>query len=393
MQRVAILGSTGIIGRLTLDVISRHKDEFEIFALTANQSVNELAKQCIKWQPKYAVLATKQSAKTLQATLKQASCPTKVLFGEKALCDVVTDDACESVMAAIVGAAGLLPTLAAAKAGKKILLANKEALVMAGQVFMQTVQENGATLIPVDSEHHAIFECLVSNGRDFTDKHALEKIILTASGGPFLRRSSKTFKFITPAEATSHPRWVMGPKISVDSATMMNKALEVIEAYHLFNLNIDQIDVIIHPESIIHSMVVYKDGTVRALLSEPDMRVPIAHALSFPSRITSGAKTLDLLSLRTLSFEKPDILRFPALQLGYEAIKAGPYATVVLNAANEMAVEAFLAGHLPFTSIGEVVRKTLDESRVSSSLDTLDAILACDRQARDLAYQKIMDVL
>jgi 1-deoxy-D-xylulose-5-phosphate reductoisomerase len=383
-QRVAVLGSTGSIGVSTLDVLLRHPGRFEVFGLSAQHRIDELAAQCLRVRPRHAVVPTDEAASRLRAALGPAGAGIHVLVGAQALCELASAPEVDSVMAAIVGAAGLAPCLAAARAGKRLLLANKEALVVGGALFVQAVREGGATMLPIDSEHSAIFQCLPAE-RGRWDSF-IDRIVLTASGGPFRTRDPASFGDITPAQAVAHPNWVMGRKISVDSATMMNKALEVIEARWLFDLEPSRIEVVIHPQSIIHSMVVCRDASVLAQLGTPDMRVPIAYGLSFPERIESGASRLDFSTLSSLSFEPPDRARFPGLQLAYEVL-AGPHgASVVLNAANEVAVESFLAGHIGFPGIHEVNLGTLEalagRDRPPASLDEL---LALDARARDTA--------
>ncbi|MBC3830625.1 1-deoxy-D-xylulose-5-phosphate reductoisomerase [Undibacterium amnicola] len=383
-QSICILGSTGSIGISTLDVIARHPDLYQVFALTAHTQINKLATQCQQFQPQFAVVANEQLARDLRELLAQFSSKTQVLCGAEALCEVASATDCDVVMAAIVGAAGLPASLAAAQAGKRILLANKEALVMSGQLFIDAVAKSGATLLPIDSEHNAIFQCLPYGYQRDLNASGISKIILTASGGPFLHREISTLSQVTAAEAIAHPNWVMGRKISVDSATMMNKGLEVIEAHWLFGAAIDKIEVLIHPQSLIHSMVSYVDGSLLAQLGNPDMRTPIAYGLAYPERISSGVEPLDLSQFSQLNFFKPDFERFPCLRLAYEALRAGASAPTVLNAANEIAVDAFLADRLGFMQIETVVAEAL--SRVPmQSLSDLESILEIDRQARVFA--------
>jgi 1-deoxy-D-xylulose-5-phosphate reductoisomerase len=372
---LAILGATGSIGASTLDVVSRHPDRYRVFALSANGSADALLELCRKHKPRYAVLSGTPESSELR---KKFSDHTELLFGGKALEQIAAHPEVDSVMAAIVGAAGLASTLAAARAGKRVLLANKEPLVMAGPLMMAA----GAQVVPVDSEHNAVFQC-------FSEKKLVKKIMLTASGGPFRTTPLERLHGVTPEQACAHPNWVMGRKISVDSATMMNKALEVIEARWLFDLPAEQIEVLIHPQSIVHSLVEYVDGSVLAQLSNPDMRVPIAHALAWPERVASGAQSLDLALVKTLSFERPDPARFPCLQLAYAALRAGGTIPAVLNAANEVAVEAFLAGRLPFTGIGGVIEATLARTD-SHSADSLAAVLEADALARRTATGLVM---
>jgi 1-deoxy-D-xylulose-5-phosphate reductoisomerase len=385
MQNITILGSTGSIGVSTLDVIARHHDRYQVYALTANTKVEELALQCAKFRPQVAVVGSAQAAQQLQRLLAEEGVPTEVAYGVDALCTVASAAGCDAVMAAIVGAAGLAPTLAAAGAGKKILLANKEALVMSGQLFMDAVAANGAVLMPIDSEHNAIFQCLPLNYRRVPAQCGVAKILLTASGGPFLKRAVETLDAVTPAEAVAHPNWVMGRKISVDSATMMNKGLEVIEAHWLFGASAAQIDVVIHPQSVIHSMVSYVDGSVLAQMGNPDMRTPIAHALAFPERILSGVPPIDLAKIGQLQFERPDFDRFPCLKLAYDALRAGGSAPAILNAANEVAVQAFLDGQIGFRMIDRLIARVMDKLPHDTVRD-IDAVLEHDRSARAVAH-------
>ena len=384
IQRITILGATGSIGVSTLDVIARHPDRYQVFALTAHTQIDKLFEQCLKFQPSYAVIASAELASQLQDRLRDAGLSTLVLYGPQALCEVASADECDTVMAAIVGAAGLPASLAAAVAGKRVLLANKESLVMSGQLFMDAIARSGSALLPIDSEHNAIFQCLPGDYGRKLDRSGISKIILTASGGPFLKRALETLDDVTPEQAVAHPNWVMGRKISVDSATMMNKGLEVIEAHWLFGAPADQIEVLIHPQSVVHSMVSYADGSVMAQLGNPDMRTPIAYGLAYPERIDSGVEALDLTRFAQLHFEKPDFQRFPCLRLAYEALQTGGSAPTVLNAANEIAVEAFLAGKLGFRQIDAVIEQTLNTVSASKA-DSLDAILACDHEARQHA--------
>ena len=385
-MRVCILGSTGSIGTSTLDVLSRHVDRFEVFALTAHNRVDELLAQCLVWQPKFAVLPEPAQAQALQARLREAGSTTAVLAGAQALCEMASHPDVDAVMAAIVGAAGLPPCLAAARAGKRLMLANKEALVVGGALFMSAVQEGGALLLPIDSEHSAIFQCLPEDRSAWARR--IDHIILTASGGPFRTRDVNTLASVTPDQACAHPNWVMGRKISVDSATMMNKALEVIEARWLFDLKPEQIKVVIHPQSIIHSMVVCRDNSVMAQMGTPDMRVPIAYGLSFPERMVSGAGLLDFPALAGLTFEAADLQRYPGLQLAWETLRGPEGSTAVLNAANEVAVMAFLEGRLPFLGIADIVAQTLDALAWEPAAD-LAVLMASDAEARRLANQRI----
>ena len=390
--RLVILGATGSVGKSTLEVVSRHPQRYALFALTAHRSVDALLDQCRRYQPRYAVLSGVNEQNALRDRFREAGCDCELLFGPHALEAVVTDPECDVVMASIVGAAGLAPTLAAATAGKRVLLANKEALVMAGGLFMRAVRHAGATLLPIDSEHNAVFQCLPHDPGARPALGTVRRILLTASGGPFRGLSSDRLATVTPDEACAHPNWVMGRKISVDSATMMNKGLEVIEAHLLFDLPPERIEVVVHPQSIVHSLVEYVDGSMIAQLSNPDMRVPIAHALAFPDRIESGARSLDLGEVGQLSFERPDRRRFPCLDIAYEALRTGGAAPAVLNAANEVAVEAFLCGRLRFTEIASVIQRTLDLHR-GGSADDLGSVLEADAAARRVAMQIIERVM
>ncbi len=381
LQHVCILGSTGSVGTSTLDVLSRHPDRFAVVALTAHSRVDELLAQCLAWRPRYAAMSDPAAAQDLRGRLRQAGCATEVLDGPQALVALAGHADVDIVMAAIVGAAGLPPCMAAAHAGKRLLLANKEALVVGGAQFMAAVKQGGATLLPIDSEHSAIFQCLPEDPATWAQR--IDHIVLTASGGPFRQRDPASLAHVTPDEACAHPTWVMGRKISVDSATMMNKALEVIEARWLFDLTPEQIRVVIHPQSIIHSMVVCRDQSVLAQLGTPDMRVPIAYGLAFPERIASGASALDLLAMKALSFEAPERDRFPGLFLAWDALKAPHGSTAILNAANEVAVAAFLAGQISFGAIHQVNAGTLDTLTPAVALDApIGDLLALDAQAR-----------
>ena len=373
---ITILGSTGTIGVNTLDVIARQGDHYHLIALTAHSNVDKMLQQCLQYRPQYVVMVKEKAAEQLSIALKNQSVDIEVLSGSQALETVVQLEQVDYVMAAIVGAAGLLPNLAAAKAGKRVLLANKESLVMSGKLFMDAVSENNATLLPIDSEHNAIFQCLPASGLQ-----GVTQILLTASGGPFRTRAIDTLHHITPEQAVAHPNWVMGQKISVDSATMMNKGLEVIEACWLFQLSTEQIQVVIHPQSTIHSMVAYNDGSVLAQLGNPDMRTPIAYGLGWPMRIESGVAPLDLFDIAQLNFEQPDYKRFPCLRLAYEAHQAGGYATIALNAANEIAVEAFLNRQLRFTDIPALIEYALEQT-TSGTPETLNEILIQDSESR-----------
>lgn len=388
MQHITILGSTGSIGLSTLDVIARHPEHYSVYALTAHSRIAELAQQCLQFRPEVAVVGDSDSAQKLAALLRQHGSRTEVEYGAAALCGVASAARCDVVMAAIVGAAGLMPTLAAARSGKKILLANKEALVMSGRLFMDAVAANGAVLLPIDSEHNAIFQCLPIGCQHSAFERGVQKILLTASGGPFLKRDVSTLDTVTPEEAVAHPNWSMGRKISVDSATMMNKGLEVIEAHWLFGASAAQIEVMIHPQSVIHSMVSYVDGSVLAQLGNPDMRTPIAHALAFPERMASGVATIDLAKVGQLSFEAPDYTRFPCLKLAYDALQAGGTAPAVLNAANEVAVEAFLDRKIGFRMIDQLITRVMDQMP-TREINHLDELHEQDRQARQIAHSLI----
>lgn len=386
--RVCILGSTGSVGANTLDVMARHPDRFEVIALTAHSRVDELAAQCLVWKPRYAVLTQPGLAQALRTQLKAAGLRTEVLEGPAALAQMAAHPDVDAVMASIVGAAGLEPCIAAARAGKRLMLANKEALVVGGALFMNAVKEGRATLLPIDSEHSAIFQCLPEDRSTWGQR--IDHILLTASGGPFRLRDPKTLASVTPDEACAHPNWVMGRKISVDSATMMNKALEVIEARWLFDLVPEQIRVVIHPQSIIHSMVVCRDNSVLAQLGTPDMRVPIAYGLSFPERIESGASALDFSKLAALQFEPADLTRYPGLKLAWDTLRSAEGSTAVLNAANEIAVAAFLAGTIRFDQIHSVNAYTLDAiTPAPDSCRSLEGLLELDAGARRAAERQV----
>ena len=387
-QVLTILGSTGSIGESTLDVVSRHPEKFRVFALAGHKQVEKLAAQCRTFRPEYAVVADAEHAARLDALLKRDGAATQVLHGAQALVDVASADEVSGVMCAIVGAAGLPSALAAAQKGKTIYLANKETLVVSGALFMETARANGAAVLPIDSEHNAIFQVLP---RDYTgrlNEHGIRSIILTASGGPFLTADLGTFDNITPGQAVKHPNWSMGRKISVDSATMMNKGLELIEAHWLFNCPPDKLEVVIHPQSVIHSMVRYRDGSVLAQLGNPDMRTPIAYCLGLPERIDSGVGDLDFDALSALTFQKPDFDRFPCLKLAYEAMNAGGAAPCVLNAANEAAVAAFLDGQIKFTDIAKTVAHCLAQD-FSDDLGNIENLLAQDAVTRRQAQEFI----
>ncbi|QWD46496.1 1-deoxy-D-xylulose-5-phosphate reductoisomerase [Polynucleobacter paneuropaeus] len=388
-RRIAILGSTGSIGTNTLDVIRAHPERFEVVALTAAKQVERLAEQCVEFKPRVAVVSDAGSAKKLSELLLAKQVGTQVLYGPDALITAVLESDCDTVMAAIVGAAGLLPTLAAAKAGKRILLANKEALVMSGNLFMDAVRQGGGELLPIDSEHNAIFQCLpVHYSKSPSQHHGVEELWLTASGGPFRNTPIAELSKVTPEQACAHPNWVMGRKISVDSATMMNKGLEVIEAYWLFGLPIEKIQVLIHPQSVVHSMVRYCDGSVIAQMGQPDMRTPIAYGLAWPDRITAGVQSLSLTQQAALNFMEPDLQRFPCLSLAFQAGKQGGTAPVILNAANEIAVAAFLDNALRYLQIPEVVERVLNTTPPSTP-SSLEDILEVDAKSRVLATDVI----
>jgi len=388
LQKITILGSTGTIGLQTLDVIARHASLYEAYALAANSNVEVMLKQCLQFKPKIAVLLNEHSAQNLREKLKVAGSQTTVLSGMKGLEQVSSDSAVDIVMAAIVGAAGLKPAMAAALAGKRILLANKETLVMAGSLFMQAVKAGGATLLPIDSEHNAIFQVMPSQQLSHLSDSGIRKILLTASGGPFRRYTQTQLQAVTPAMALKHPNWVMGAKITIDSATLMNKGLEVIEAHWLFNAKPEQIEVVVHSQSVIHSMVEYIDGSVLAQLGNPDMRTPIAYALAYPNRIESGVAPLNLFEIAKLEFEAPDTKRFPCLQLAYDALVLGGTAPAILNAVNEVAVESFLNNQIHFLSIPVLIEKALNSIQ-SESVSSLEQLQAVDAEARKFAQNQI----
>ncbi len=386
MQTITLLGATGSIGESTLDIIGRHPDKYAVFALTGNQQIEKLAAQCLRHNAEYAVVNDALSASKLESLLANLKAPTKVLYGVDALCQVASAESVDTVMAAIVGAAGLVPTLAAVKAGKKILLANKESLVMAGGLFMDAVKASGSLLLPIDSEHNAIFQCLPANYQG-ADAAGVSKLLLSASGGPFRGWSVEQMLSVQPEQACAHPNWSMGRKISVDSASLMNKGLELIEACWLFDVAPSQIEVVVHPQSVIHSLVQYTDGSVLAQLGNPDMRTPIAHALAWPDRILSGVENLNLFEIARLDFEQPDLASFPCLQLAFDAAAAAGDAPAILNAANEIAVQAFLDRRIGFTQIAQVVDNSLQGLDFSEP-DSLDAVQESDQKARQhsMAY-------
>ena len=393
VKQVAILGSTGSIGVNTLDVIRAHPDRFKVVALTAAKQVDLLAEQCVEFKPAIAVVADPDGAGRLSKLLLEKKINTQVLYGPQALVTAVTESSCDTVMAAIVGAAGLVPVLAAARAGKRVLLANKEALVMSGDLFMQAMKQGGGELLPIDSEHNAIFQCLPNQfSKDPSPSLGVEELWLTASGGPFRNTPLDQLASITPEQACAHPNWVMGRKISVDSATMMNKGLEVIEAFWLFGLPLEKIKVLIHPQSVVHSMVRYRDGSVLAQLGQPDMRTPIAYGLAWPERIDAGVAPLSLTQLAALSFSEPELERFPCLSLAFTAAKTGGTAPTVLNAANEIAVAAFLDEGLPYLQIPVVVEKVLNTIS-SVNAGSLELILDVDARARQVALTVVKDIL
>ncbi|MGP9767696.1 1-deoxy-D-xylulose-5-phosphate reductoisomerase [Halomonas sp. AOP13-D3-9] len=388
LQRVTVLGSTGSVGTSTLDVIGRHPDRYSVHALTAHTSKEALLAQCLAHRPAVAVLNDEADAAWLRQALERAGQATEVSAGPQALCEVARDASVDCVMAAIVGAAGLLPALAAAEAGKRVLLANKEALVMSGALFMEAISRSGATLLPIDSEHNAIYQCLPAEHRGGLARHGVRQLLLTASGGPFRTWSQADINNVTPEQACAHPNWSMGRKISVDSATLMNKGLELIEACWLFDATPEQIQVVVHPQSVIHSMAAYHDGSVIAQLGNPDMRTPIAYGLAWPERIDAGVETLDLFQVARLDFEAPDEVRFPCLGLARQAMQQGGMAPVVLNAANEVAVDAFLQRRLGFTAIGQLVADVLS-GPYQGRVDSLDSVLATDQWARQQAFKLI----
>ncbi|WP_058912340.1 1-deoxy-D-xylulose-5-phosphate reductoisomerase [Entomohabitans teleogrylli] len=389
MKQLTILGSTGSIGCSTLDVVRRNPEHFAITALVAGKNVPRMAQQCLEFRPRYAVMDDEACARELRVALQEAQCATEVLAGQQAACDMAALDDVDQVMAAIVGAAGLLPTLAGIRAGKEILLANKESLVTCGRLFMEAVQRHGARLLPIDSEHNAIFQSLPDSvqqnlGYASLEENGISAIILTGSGGPFRETPLAELATVTPDQACRHPNWSMGRKISVDSATMMNKGLEYIEARWLFNASARQMEVLLHPQSVIHSMVRYTDGSVMAQLGAPDMRTPIAHAMAWPARITSGVPALDFCTLGTLSFARPDLQRYPCLGLAIQASLSGQAATTALNAANEVAVAAFLDGMIRFTDIAVVNETTLSKLPLTEPV-SVDDVLEIDARARAMA--------
>ena len=386
VQRITVLGATGSIGMSTLDVIARHPERYQVFALSGYSRLEQLLALCLRHSPVFAVVPSAEAAVQLRAGLLAAGSATEVLEGEAGLCQVAAAPEVDVVMAAIVGAAGLRPTLAAVEAGKKVLLANKEALVMSGALFMQAVQRSGAVLLPIDSEHNAIFQCLPGDYARGLSQVGVRRILLTASGGPFRETPLADLAEVSPEQACAHPNWSMGRKISVDSASMMNKGLELIEACWLFDARPSQVEVVVHPQSVIHSLVDYVDGSVLAQLGNPDMRTPIANALAWPQRIDSGVAPLDLFAIARLDFQAPDEQRFPCLRLARQAAEAGNSAPAMLNAANEVAVEAFLQRRIRFPEIASMIETVLDQEPVVA-VQTLDAVFNADQRARQLAGQ------
>ena len=397
MKKIVILGSTGSIGKSTLAVIEQNKADYEIFALVGGKNVEEMAAQCLLFQPKFAALDDESAAAALKVQLASFNLKTEIVAGKQAICNLSAHPEVDMVMAAIVGAAGLLPTLAAVKAGKKVLLANKESLVTCGQLFIDEAKKSGAQILPVDSEHNAIFQSLPVEAQNKVGfcplaELGVSKIILTGSGGPFRTKPLDEFTTITPAQAIAHPNWSMGKKISVDSATMMNKGLEYIEARWLFNASADEMEVIIHPQSIIHSMVRYVDGSVIAQMGNPDMRTPIAETMAYPNRTVSGVEPLDFFKIKELTFIEPDFNRYPNLKLAIDAFAEGQYATTAMNAANEIAVQAFLDGYIKFTDIAKINQASV-EQMPSFIISSIDDVLAVDNQARELADSLIKKLM
>ena len=386
LQRITVLGATGSIGLSTLDVIARHPERYQVFALSGYSRIDQLLALCVLHRPAYAVVPNGEAAARLRAGLAGAGCATEVLEGEAGLCEVASAPEVDAVMAAIVGAAGLRPTLAAVEAGKKVLLANKEALVMSGALFMEAVRRSGAVLLPIDSEHNAIFQCLPGDYERGLSQVGVRRILLTASGGPFRETPQAALADVTPEQACAHPNWSMGRKISVDSASMMNKGLELIEACWLFDAAPAKVEVVVHPQSVIHSLVDYVDGSVLAQLGNPDMRTPIANALAWPERIDSGVAPLDLFAIARLDFQAPDEVRFPCLRLARQVAEAGNSAPAVLNAANEIAVEAFLERRIRFSEIAGMIEQVLEQEAVVP-VPSLDAVFAADQRARELSRE------
>lgn len=390
IQQITVLGATGSIGVSTLDVVARHPERYSVFALTGKTKVSLLAEQCRKYRPKYAVVTDVETAEQLRSLLADFENSAEVLVGTDALCAVSSDSQVDIVMAAIVGAAGLMPTLAAVNANKKVLLANKESLVMAGHLFMEALKASSSVLLPIDSEHNAIFQCLPQNKHDLSAV-GVSKLLLSASGGPFRGWTADQMRDVTPQQACAHPNWSMGSKISVDSATLMNKGLELIEACWLFDMHADQIEIVVHPQSIIHSLVQYIDGSVIAQLGNPDMRTPIAHALAWPERIDSGVKNLDLFDVSMLEFERPNVVDFPCLELACEAARIGLDAPTILNASNEIAVQAFLDERIAFTQIADVVKESMSNA-IFSEPRSLLAVQESDTKARSLAAAYVLRI-
>jgi len=388
MRRLCVLGATGSVGVSTLDVVRRHPEKFSVVALTAWNNIDRLREQCLRYQPELAVVANANQASELQVSLRQAGCRTKVHYGPQALVEAASLDHVDDVMAAIVGGAGLLPTLAAVRAGKRVLLANKEALVMGGALVMAEAARSGSRLIPIDSEHNAIFQCLPPQGQQDPLNSGVRRILLTASGGPFRDRSLQDLKHVTPEEACAHPNWIMGRKISVDSATMMNKGLEVIEACWLFKLRPDDIQVVVHPQSVIHSLVEYVDGSVLAQLGQPDMRTPIAYALAWPERIESGVGRFDIFAYANMEFRPPDFNKYPCLTLALQVAREDQWASIVLNAANEVAVAAFLVRQVGFLDMASIISHAL-ERITPRSVHCLDDILELDKFSRRVAHDEM----
>ena len=387
-QQIAILGSTGSVGQSTLDVIAKHPQRYSVYGLTAHANVDKMLEQCLAFEPKVAVMVDERAGEELQQRLTaRGRSDVSVEFGHEALVNLSANQAVDSVMSAVVGAAGLLPTLTAVQAGKRVLIANKEPLVMTGDLFMAEARKSGATILPIDSEHNAIFQCLPHD----QSKQGVRRIHLTASGGPFRGRSWADLRDISPDQACAHPNWSMGRKISVDSATMMNKGLELIEAAALFDIPAQEVEIVVHPQSIIHSMVEYDDGSFLAQLGAPDMRIPIAHALSWPERIESGAKFLDITEIATLDFHKPDMQNLPCLRLARAAAEDGGAMPAILNAANEVAVDAFLTGQLRFTDIPVVIESTMSDL-VNSALNSIESVLQIDNEARQLASSRLNSI-
>ncbi len=389
-ETVCVLGATGSIGQNTLDVVRQHPQRWQVTALTANSNVVDMLALCKEFQPQYAVMNDASAAADLDSQCKSNGLSTQVLAGKESLVEVAALDEVDTVMAAIVGAAGLASSLAAANAGKKVLLANKESLVMSGQLFMDAVATAGAQLLPIDSEHNAIFQCMPDNYQAGQQAKAVERILLTGSGGPFREMPIEQLEYVTPEQACKHPNWSMGAKISVDSATMMNKGLELIEAAWLFNTPVEDVEIVVHPQSVIHSMVQYNDGSVLAQLGNPDMRTPIAYGLAWPDRVSAGVRALNLIEMANLSFEKPDFERFPCLRLATEAARSGGSFSCVLNAANEVAVDAFLKHHIAFTDIARIVEDCLSMAN-SVELSSIDAVLEVDNSARARARQCLLE--